>query len=71
MKTGGDRNWTAQIVLSSEHAGLRPYFKALEAEMMHVLARVDEPRWVKDYLIELRLQSRVWLERAQLLGRDK
>lgn len=71
MKTGGDRNWTAQIVLSSEHAGLRPFFKGLETEMMHVLARVDDPKWVKDYLIELRLQSKAWLDRSRALDRCK
>lgn len=62
MKTGGDRNWTAQIVLSSEHAGLRPYFKQLEAELMHVLARLDDPKDVRNYLRDMRNESRVWAE---------
>lgn len=62
MKTGGDRNWTAQIVISSDHAGLRPHFKRLEAEVMHVLARVDDPRDVRDYLDMMIMRSKVWGE---------
>lgn len=60
MKTGGDRNWTAQIVVSSEHAGLRPYFKSLEAELMHVLARIDDPHDVRDYLLWMKQSCKAW-----------
>lgn len=60
MKTGGDRNWTAQIVLSSEHAGLRPHFKSLEAELMHVLARLDDPHDVREYLVWIKKSSKAW-----------
>lgn len=61
MATEVERNWTAQIVVASDHAGLRPYFKALEAEIYRVLARVDEPRLVAKYLDSLVESSRVWL----------
>jgi len=60
MSTPTERNWTAHVVLSCEHAGLRPYFKELEAELYHVLARVDDPRMVKDYLQVLRERSKAW-----------
>ena len=60
MATSELRSWTAQIVISSEHAGLRPYFKELEAEIRHVLARVDAPRDVLAYLRWLRVESGRW-----------
>lgn len=71
MATETERNWTAHLVMSSEHAGLRPYFQKLEDEIRRVLARVDDPRWVKDYLIEMRLQSEAWLRRSLPLRRCK
>ena len=61
MATPTERNWTAHLVISSEHAGLRPYFKELELAMYKVLARVDEPRHVRYYLERLREASREWL----------
>lgn len=60
MSTTGERNWTAHLVISSEHAGLRPYFKALEDELYRVTARLDEPRRVRDYLHFMRSASRAW-----------
>jgi hypothetical protein len=49
------------LVVSCEHAGLKPTFKALEAELYRVLARIDNPRMVKNYLKWLVNQSRGWL----------
>jgi hypothetical protein len=60
MSTPSERNWTAHLVISSEHAGLQPYFKRLEAELYHALARLDEPRRVCDYLHFMRSASRAW-----------
>ena len=62
MATDVERNWTAHLVISSEHAGLSPEFKALEAEMYRVLARVDDPRAVVLYLRYMRGQSEWWLQ---------
>lgn len=62
MATDIERNWTAHLVLSSEHAGLRPHFKALEDEIYRVLARIDDPREVRHYLQTIREVSRMWLE---------
>lgn len=53
MENRAERNWTAQIVISSDHAGLRPYFKLLEAKLLRVLARIDDPRDVKRFLIDM------------------
>ena len=61
MATTGERNWTAQVVVSCEHAGLRPYFKQLEDELRHVLARIDDPRDVKRYLSDLREHSKRYM----------
>ena len=55
------RNWTASIVVSCEHAGLRPWFKSFEAELYRVLARVDDAREVREYLAYLGGASRDWL----------
>ena len=61
MSTPTERNWTAHLVISSEHAGLGPYFKELEFTMYKVLARVDDPRHVRYYLERMRDASRQWL----------
>lgn len=61
MATEVQRNWTAQIVIASDHAGLRPEFKSLENEMFRVLARVDDPREVMRYLRQLRASSEMWM----------
>jgi len=50
MATEVERNWTANIVIASAHAGLKPHFAALEAEILRVLARVDDPKMVRGYL---------------------
>lgn len=48
------------MVISTEHAGLRPHFKALENELYRVLAKVEDPREVMDYLKVLKLRSEAW-----------
>ena len=60
MSTATERNWTAHLVISCEHAGLRPYFKQLEAELYRVLARVDDPHDVCEYLQGIVGQSKDW-----------
>jgi len=65
MATRAERNWTAHLVISSEHAGLKPYFKRLEAELYRALARIDDPRMVKKYLETLQGASMSWIS-----GRD-
>lgn len=71
MATPTERNWTAHLVISTEHAGLRPHFKALEAELYRVLARCDDPRDVMYYLKELRMASGGWLGRHEVGKSDK
>lgn len=62
MATKWQRNWTAQIVIASEHAGLRPIFKRLENELYHALAHMDEPTQVREYIMALRVASMEWRE---------
>ena len=62
MGTPDERNWTAQIVIASGHAGLSPHFRRLEEEVLHVLARVDDPRDVVRYLKVIRAASHDWLD---------
>jgi hypothetical protein len=57
-----ERNWTAHLVISSEHAGLKPHFKRLEAAMYHALAVIDDPRDVVQYLRYLQASSAAWLD---------
>jgi hypothetical protein len=61
MATQVERTWTAQLVFSCEHAGLRPHFKRLENSLYSVLARVDDTRDVVAYLRFMRVQSEAWL----------
>jgi hypothetical protein len=58
MGTDHEYSYTAHIVIASEHAGLSPVFKAFENEMYRVLARVDDPREVRNYLQALIYESR-------------
>jgi len=66
-----ERDWTASIVISSEHAGLRPHFKQLEAELLHALANIDDPRMVAKYLDSLLTTSRVWVRARQAMRERK
>jgi hypothetical protein len=61
MATSAERNWTAHIVISFDHAGLKPHGKELEAEIYRVLARIDDPRKIEDYLNCLAEISQSWL----------
>ena len=71
MSTPTERNWTAHLLISSEHAGLAPSFKELEAAMYKVLARVDEPRHVRYYLERMREASRQWLREYEAYSGNK
>lgn len=55
-----ERNWTAHLVISSEHAGLKPLFKRLEDEIYRALARIDDPKLVRAYLLALINASAEW-----------
>ena len=70
MATEVDRNWTAHLVISSEHAGLKPLFKRLEAELYRALARIDDPKLVRAYLQSLIDASAAWSS-DYMLGNGK
>ena len=61
MPTSTERNWTAHLVISSDHAGLKRHFDQLGAEMYRALARLDEPKRVRDYVHFMRSASAGWL----------
>jgi len=60
MSIATERNWTAHLVISCEHAGLKPYFKGLEYAMYHALARIDDPIRVREYIAALVWASETW-----------
>jgi hypothetical protein len=61
MATSDARNWRANVVIASSHAGLRPGFKRLEDEIYRALARMDDPRDVRDYLNRMIHASEQWM----------
>ena len=71
MEPNQDRDWTAQIVIYFDHAGLRPIGLALADELRHVLARVDDPRLVASYLTWLKYESEQWLKGHPLVKSKK
>ena len=48
------------VNMSSDHAGIAAELKKLEREIYRVIAHVDDPRKVRDYLQVLELRSKVW-----------
>ncbi len=48
------------IVLQCDHAGLQPLYQKLEDEMRRVIASMDEPRQMRDYVDMLMWRSREW-----------
>jgi hypothetical protein len=71
MATPAERNYTAHLVISSEHAGLKQHFEALENEMYRVLARVNDSAGACAYAMELKRASRRWLQQYEELSGEK
>jgi hypothetical protein len=67
MDTSAERNWTATLVIASDHAGLCKEFKVFENEMYRVLARTDDPRMVRLYVGFLIAASKEWCAKYDLL----
>lgn len=73
MSTSSDRPWRCTITIASEHAGLKPYFAALENSLYACLSEIDDPRQVRDFIEELVAQlqlERGRLRRLRSLNRD-
>lgn len=49
------------VTLSSDHAGVAKELKRLEREIYRVVARIEDPRHVRDYLVRLACASSLWL----------
>lgn len=52
--------WKATVVLSSDHAGIQAELGALETALLETLARIDDPRKVRDFLRAIQVEIRVW-----------
>ena len=62
MATRVDRRWNAILGMSSDHAGIDRELGRLRAELYYALARIDDPRRVRDYIAALRIASLEWRE---------
>lgn len=49
------------VTLSSDHAGIARELGKLEREIYRVVARIEDARHVRDYLIRLQCASAAWL----------
>lgn len=49
------------VVLSCDHAGLRPVFQRFEDEMRRRLDRIDDPREMLRYINVIRAASQRWM----------
>jgi hypothetical protein len=59
----------AIVMLSSDHAGINQALGWLEYELRRALARIEDPRKVRDYLRDLGIASRAWCDRNAVDGR--
>ncbi len=59
------------VVLSCDHAGLRPEFQRLEDEMREALGRIDGAREVREYLKYMLSSSRFWMAASMPHGAVK
>lgn len=59
METG---RFKVMVNMSSDHAGIAAELKRLEREIYRVVAHVDDPRKLRDYLQVMELRSKVWSE---------
>ena len=48
------------VNMSSDHAGIAAELKKLEREMYRVIAHVDDPRKLRDYIERLGAESQQW-----------
>jgi len=65
------RNWTANIVIAFDDYPLKDFGRALEDEIRFVLARIDDPLEVVDYINFLRRESEVFRNMIAVNMRDK
>ena len=59
MNTG---RFKVMVNMSSDHAGIARELKQLEREIYRVVAHVDDPRKLRDYLQLLRSHSEIWCD---------
>lgn len=71
MANSEDRTWTAHIVISFSDPMLNVYGRALEDEIRHVLARLDDQKDVCAYLENEALASAMYRQAHPKLREDK
>lgn len=52
--------WKATIVLSSDHAGINRELASLESGLLRILASIDDPRKVRDFLSDVKQEMIAW-----------
>jgi len=61
MAIAADNRWKAILSMSSAHAGINQELGRFRNELYRALARIDDPRDVRDYLGNLISNSHWWL----------
>lgn len=57
-----ENRWKAILGMSSDHAGIDRELSKFQASMYRTLARVKDPRQVRDWLHFMRSASKGWLD---------
>lgn len=52
--------WKATVVLSSDHAGINRALGSLEAGLLRILCRIEDPRKVRDFLADIKQEMIAW-----------
>lgn len=55
--------WKAVIAMSADHTGINQSLGWLQYELLRSLARIEDPRRVRDFLKHLGIESRAWCDR--------
>lgn len=67
------REWQAIVSIATNHAGLKPHFKALEDALYACLSEMDDPRtvrqWLEDTVRELHGERLRLIAVRQAVGR--
>ncbi len=69
MATRVDNRWKAILGMSSDHAGINQELGRFRNELYRALARIEDPRDVRDYLNCLEDYSRSWMAGLERYGR--
>jgi hypothetical protein len=71
MATPSKNPWRASIGMSSDHAGIARELDRLQVELYRVLSKLDDPRYVRDYIRIMIRESTLWLMAHPMLAARK